>query len=272
MDKLKDISLYYFGGSGGFLLLHLLMLSDQFYCSFYKHKNVSFTEILKKQWNIKNHHDWKKSEIWPHNAATFSSITDKRKIYFYCNPTAETIRTDTLNILLYTDVRSQLILSKYKNAFDFFQFNRRNYLRRKIRSWQKHYNDIKDDSWPVCPSLKKFKYLPYHVKQELLLHPYTKHILTVSTTDRELVEESIAEHISITKDVVMVENNEMIFSEVSDIMQRVDKKYKLQDIVNNISLMSDLTHSNTTDEQKKLLNHWKSLHTKELLNSIGIKE
>lgn len=272
MDKLKDISLYYFGGSGGFLLLHLLMLSDQFYCSFPTHNNVSFTEILKKQWDVKNHYDWKKSEIWPDNDVTFSSVTDKRKIYFYCNPTAETIRSDTLNILLYTDIKTQLILSKYKNASYFLKFSRYSYLKNKTKSWRAHYNALMAETWPKCNSIKHFNSLPEYIKTELLENPYTVFHLTIANNDQELIDEKFNGYVLDNK--VVSTGTNLVPVEVFDIMHYnyMHTCYKLQDIINDINIINNITHVNLNINQQNLLKHWKSLHTKELLNSIGIKE
>lgn len=271
MDKLKDISLYYFGGSGGFLLLHLLMLSDQFYCSFPPHNNVSFTEILKKQWDVKNHHDWKKSEIWPDNHVTFSSITDKRKIYFYCNPTAETIRPDTLNILLYTDIKTQLILSKYKNASYFFKFSRYAYLKNKIKLWRAHYNAIMAETWPKCNSIKHFNNLPEYIKTELLENPYTAVNLTIANNDQELVNDFF-NRLVLDNKTFLTETNDLVSVDVFNIMPYMHTCYKLQEIINDINIINNITHVNLNTNQQNLLKHWKSLHTKELLNSIGVQE
>ena len=70
----------YCGGSGGFIFLHFLLLSEQYYCSF-GNNQISLDEIIKNQWNIKNNFTWKKTEVWPSNVDTINSDKQLCKIY-----------------------------------------------------------------------------------------------------------------------------------------------------------------------------------------------
>ena len=47
-----------------------------------------------------------------------------------------------------------------------------------ILYWNKHYSDIKDQSWPECKTLWDFNFLPEFIKQELLKNAYTHTLLT----------------------------------------------------------------------------------------------
>ena len=124
--KNNNLNIFYFGGSGGFFFLHLLLLSKKYYCHllgdtphsdfekwFLLFKNV----IYKNQWKIKE--EWKSSETWPTNTLTMSSTIPVPKIYFTCNDAGQWASLPGRKILLYTDIRTQLRLSLYKNAFDF---------------------------------------------------------------------------------------------------------------------------------------------------------
>ena len=116
---MNDISLNYFGGSGGFLLLHLLLLSDQYHCSFYN--NVSFDRAFKQQWQVDSGVHWKDQETWPDPVATQSSDTTLPRIYFNCNPdTIENIVDTDRKICLWTDLPSQIELCIYKQAYWFY--------------------------------------------------------------------------------------------------------------------------------------------------------
>ena len=74
-----DLSLFYFGGSGGFLLLHLLLMSGKFYAAGIDINN------LEQQWNISDPSKWKDQEVWPKNLLTSRAVSDKTKLYFNCN-------------------------------------------------------------------------------------------------------------------------------------------------------------------------------------------
>jgi hypothetical protein len=68
---MNELSIGYSGGSGGFLLLHLLLLSDQYHVKF--KDNKTFDEAFEKQWKITNPNQWKSLETWPDNLQTYNS-------------------------------------------------------------------------------------------------------------------------------------------------------------------------------------------------------
>jgi hypothetical protein len=54
---MNNLSIGYSGGSGGFLLLHLLLLSDQYHVEF--KDNKLFAEAFAQQWKIIDPNQWK---------------------------------------------------------------------------------------------------------------------------------------------------------------------------------------------------------------------
>jgi hypothetical protein len=110
-DNNTDIIISYSGGSGGFLLLHFLLLTGQYHCSFDEENDFI------SQWKISDPSEWKTNEIWPNNDKTVASATTKSKIYFICNPTDEIIKKYTgKKIVVYTSLVNQINLAKYKRA------------------------------------------------------------------------------------------------------------------------------------------------------------
>ena len=107
------ISSFYYGGSGGFLLLHSLLLTDQFYADGYDEKTLNDLSI----WKISNNLNWKNHEIWPNNLKTSEYQTNKIKLYHHCNDDINWQLHQGTRVLLYTDLETQLALAKYKNAW-----------------------------------------------------------------------------------------------------------------------------------------------------------
>jgi hypothetical protein len=119
----NNVTLAYSGGSGGFLILHLLLLSNQFVSLFDTQK--SLTEIVQEQWTIQDHTRWKQNEYWPNNASTRQAHTDLRRLYFVCNPgfgPGPGCNDDYNNYsqettaIVYTDIESQNELCFFKRA------------------------------------------------------------------------------------------------------------------------------------------------------------
>ena len=177
---MSDLKLYYSGGSGGFLLLHLLLLSGRYYTAF--DVDDSINSIVDKQWNISDHSRWKTFEIWPNNLATWSADTSLDRLYFVCNPDhADIPSIPGKNLILYTDIDSQIELSYYKKSHWFLN-DRSSSLKiaqfkRLIQEWLAHYNNIRDPSWPGRVSPRHINRLPKLIQQELLQSKYTHQIL-----------------------------------------------------------------------------------------------
>ena len=121
----------YCGGSGGFLLLHMLLLSNQYFTYF--EDNKSFEEVFQEQWNINDLTKWKTKEVWPANQLTVSCKTDLDKILYFCNPSVENFFNFEINL------------------FPVFK---------------KSYCDIKDSAWPAIKSFDDFLNLPLWIQQE----------------------------------------------------------------------------------------------------------
>jgi hypothetical protein len=114
-NNLSDVSVLYFGGSGGFFLLHLLMLSKKFFCS----PLEDFESVFHKQWTIQDPARWKSSETWPNNAATAGAQTNLRKLFLHCNGGPGWDQHSGSKVLLYTDIETQLAMAEYKKAWCF---------------------------------------------------------------------------------------------------------------------------------------------------------
>jgi len=76
------------------------------------------SSFYKSQWNVsEDRSKWKETEQWPNNECTQKS-SFKNKLFFHHNPTAEDMITDSnKKILLYTDIETQTMLAKNKNAW-----------------------------------------------------------------------------------------------------------------------------------------------------------
>ena len=228
---MRDITLSYSGGSGGFLLLHLLLLSGKFYTVF-KNKR-SLTDIIQSQWNIANHDEWKESEAWPDNNLTQLDTTSLRKLYFSVNPYQPDMLTSFpgKNLVLYTDIDSQLELAYFKKANWFIDYTSSFFTKKKIQSfkekllaWNIHYNNIKDPTWPKCLSHRHINRLPTAIQQEILESEYTQQFLN-------------------SADIVV----------------------KLQDLGKILEELLEIPTMNS--KQHELIERWKKLHPQELLES-----
>lgn len=258
---MKDLQLCYSGGSGGFLLLHLLLLSGKFYTAF--DVNESINSIINKQWGVSDHSQWKKSEIWPNNRATLSATTSLDRLYFICNPDKGSASFfPAKNLILYTDINSQIELSYYKKAY-WFVNDRSSSLKiavfkKIIQEWNVHYCNLKDPSWPSHVSARRINRLPKKIQQELLDSEYT-HQLLKKFTDCCLC--SVGNY---KKDLVNLS--------ILPFLQNADVVVKLQDLVNsNGTVLENLLGIPPINKQQRdLIGHWKQLHPPELLQKIGI--
>jgi hypothetical protein len=254
-------ALQYSGGSGGFLLLHLLLLSDKFYASF--DKDLSLDQIIQEQWNIKSPNQWKRTEIWPNNQITLDSQINVDKIYFRCNPFANDIE-DILGelpykkIVIYTDYHSQDLLAHYKKA-NWYSHSGTKYTKFKkfLKGWQKYYTNIKDSSWPKCLSVRHIDRLPENIQREILADPYINYFLNFGYQDRP---------------PGAYFNNTLVSSPIVPYLESADVIVKLQDLVNSdAKILETLVNvPKINSKQLALLQKWKQHHTKELLVSIGI--
>lgn len=271
---MSNIKLCYFGGSGGFILLHLLLLSNKFSCVF--PNNATLNEVIEKQWNICNNLHWKQTEVWPLNTLTYKESIKNQKIYFFCNPKIEDVsKFDGKIIFLYTDALTQLKLAHYKRAFiytDVELYSAVKYYKYFLQLWKHHYNNIKDPSWPVCYGPKKFKRLSQHIQQEMLLHDCTDKCLNFPEYSTYLQNSYMTPGFhSLNENLKELLDGTKVLDSVFDFAQYANVAVKLQDIINDISLLSNITNKAVTQQQTDLRNKWILLHPAEMLNQIGIK-
>lgn len=262
MTTNNNISIGYYGASGGFLLLHLLLLSGQ-YCIKFK-DDVVFADVLQKQWDIKNHNTWKSHEFWPDNDRTELDCTTKNKIYFYCNPTADQFAIQSARtIFLYTDITSQLLLAQYKNAFWYhggmsdFVYNLR-----FIRLWKNHYSNIKDPSWPNCTSHRHINQLPDWIQTEVLQNEYTQQFMGCNNWRDYFVRHNTKMYRGVR-----------VFDAAADLLDQSNDGILLQDLINSRAqiLVDKSLIPEVTTHHLHLIDRWISLHSTELLEKIGIK-
>jgi hypothetical protein len=256
-------ALQYSGGSGGFLLLHLLLLSDKFYTAF--DRNIPLDQIIQEHWNIKSLDQWKNTEIWPAWKITLDARVNVDKIYLTCNPFELNYNTVLKGlvykkIVIYTDYQSQLLLARCKKANVPF-FGRAGqdlkYIKFKkvLKNWKDHYANIKDPSWPKCLSVRHIDRLPKNIQKEILANPYTEYFLNFKY-----------------QDPIAYFNNEPVHEPMIPYLESADVVVKLQDLVNSngkiLETLFDIPKIN--NKQRALLKKWKQHHTNELLTSIGI--
>lgn len=269
---MKSLNLFYSGGSGGFLLLHLLLLSGKFYTSFKSDKSLD--DIIDYQWNVSDHNRWKSTEIWPDNQQTKKDSTNLCKIYYWCNPIdfVSKIRPG-LGLVLYTDINSQFELAFYKKAHWFLGVKSKSkskslvttLFKLALNSWTIHYNNLKDPSWPKCLSFRHINRLPEKIQQELLENQHTHKFLNFEPQLSWLIDEL---------QWLPTENfkNDLVDVSILSFLNSADYVVKLQDIVNSngkvLEKLLELPPIN--NKQLDLIKHWKSLHPPELLEKIGI--
>ena len=209
-----DINLSYHGGSGGFFVLHLLLLADHYKCKFVGNEQ-EFDNIFQYQWNILNQTDWKKQEIWPDNKATLASDFPN-KVYFLCNPTSEDMASfPGRRIMLYTDIETQFTLSNAKKAYWFRDMDLKTHQNEHFVTL---YYKVKADNWPDVTSTEDFYTLPVNIQTECLKHCNFKSIIDLNCF-KELFKLSISKQY----------NNERIDSNIN--FNNVDIFIKLQDII-----------------------------------------
>ena len=127
MNK-KDIHIFYGAGSGGFIAAHTILQSQQHFCvftsypKFYPKVNSKldfleqFDQVRQHQWGIKDPALWKSTEVWPHTTATQQhSIDGMNRLYLSCNNFY--VDQTATNVLIHTDLESQLDLGHYKKTF-----------------------------------------------------------------------------------------------------------------------------------------------------------
>lgn len=260
MTRQFTYNIGYRGGSGGFLLLHFLLLSEQYYTNVFD--NIDLSEVVAKQWNIVDHREWKKTEFWPNNFKSINGNSTLNKIAYFCNPTVE----------------------------EFFQKKDSTDM---VSNW---YSNIKDHSWPAISSLNDLINLPKSIYDEMYTTLDCKNMLKYLTelntkfvwlytdfdSQNELAyykkayfyhnrpkKEKIQDFESHTElwNSISVDQHAVHFLNHSSI------QIKLQDLVNTPELLIDHGMIDRVNQpQTDLLRRWKKLHPPEILKKIGIKQ
>jgi hypothetical protein len=253
----------YRGGSGGFIFLHFLMLSEEWseHGYHYNDQYPDFDSIIKHQWNITNHSLWKQNEVWPDNYATLATKSDLKKLLYYCNP-------------------------------DKLEFDNRVFC-----IFGTCYNNIKDSQWPLIKTVDDFNNLPQRIQQEVFdtipnAQCYVKSSSNLPTsiwlyTDSESQHElsyfkkAYFYHSNPAREKIInfhscglsqTWNNELVDVKAIYFLENSDIQIKLQDWVNDPELL--IQHGlidSINQKQLDLLTRWKKLHPAELLEKIGIK-
>lgn len=124
--KDQYLNIFYTGGSGGFIFLHILMSTNQYSFSVNtmtidNYRSLKF--ISKKQWSVLGK-NWKEHEVWPTNELTLESNSPKEKILFVCNDFDKWIEyKNHKKVIIYLDLRSQIRFCHYKNCGMFFNIS-----------------------------------------------------------------------------------------------------------------------------------------------------
>jgi hypothetical protein len=247
----NDLHLNYFGGSGGFLALHLLLLSNYFNNELNDRLNV----VIDHQWNITDHIKWKHNETWPDNNKTLS-MPGSPKLFFYCHlPGSTWEQLSGINLLIYTDLATQIAVCNYKKAGPQIPVVGQDL---NIH-FSRFYNNVKDPSWPDCADINSSKNLPERIQHELLTHAAYIEFIDATSWVQWFVNTHQEHKI----------NNNIVFPEVATMAKNSDLVIKLQDILNtNGRALLDPFGLPVLDQHVDLIEKWKSLHSDEILSII----
>lgn len=251
---MSDLHLNYFGGSGGFLALHLLLLSD----CFVNDLNNQFNDIIHNQWQIADHNKWRDNETWPNNYQT-AQLNGSPKLFFYCNLDANVWNNlSGTRLLLYTDLPTHLLLSRYKNCWLYHPDNL-DRTRDLDFHFELFYNNVRDSSWPDCHSIKDSQTLPANLQKELLTHSDYQNFIKANSWHEWFVVQH--KHSKI--------NNDIVYKDVATVAKHSHIVVKLQDMVNtNGQALLEPLGLTVTQRHCDLIAHWKSLHSDEILSMI----
>jgi hypothetical protein len=129
--SMKDITILYQGGSGGFALYYYLLLTGQ-----YQFDIPTVKCMITQQFDTKvinNRHAWKSQEFWPENKKL--KLHPGPSVFLICNPFFNPgvleenlmVAENTCKVLLYTDLKLQLRLAWEKQAYWFTEVSRREF-------------------------------------------------------------------------------------------------------------------------------------------------
>jgi hypothetical protein len=251
VDVRPDVYLGYRGGSGGFLLLHLLLCSGEYHVSF--EDGLTFDDAIDIQWQITDTMRWKNNEVWPDRHETMVKDSPLPRIFYYCNP----------------DISEYFFPQKYI-----------------VNSYQR----CKDPSWPNVEDFESYSRLPKYIRDECeiqhglgpLSRRYTMHkkfvwLYTDIDTQHELAFYKKAhwywQQPEKPKQVDAHEtyNNTPVEVEALPFLQRCDTVLYLQHLIKNPGILIDQGLIKSVNaRQTQLIEKWLSLHPRELLQKINL--
>lgn len=143
LDSDTDTTIMYQGGSGGFFLYYLLLLSGKYVSgdieilqssdlvSAVKEKILTQFPVCLKD----NRSQWKVKEFWPNNNSIKHQLFSKKKLFLICNPLFDEgnildnlkISAGTRKVLLYTDLDIQSRMAYEKNAYWFTEISKKKF-------------------------------------------------------------------------------------------------------------------------------------------------
>lgn len=252
-NQKPDLHLGYLGGSGGFILLHLLLCSGEYHVSF--NGGYTFDEVIDIQWQISDLRHWKKSEVWPDRHATMVRSSPLPRIFYYCNPYP---------------------LGKY--------FLPQNYI-------VEFYQQYKDPSWPDVADFESYGRLPKHIKERFETQHGATSLVQRTAMDKKFVwlYTDIDSHNELSfykkacwycdqpekpKRVLLkhgIYNNKRVDINILPYLQRCDTALYLQDVIKNPDILVEQGLIATVNaRQIQLIEKWLSLHPLELLQKTNL--
>jgi len=282
--KTKDIHLSYAGGSGGFICTHTILQSQQHFSVFKEIKPPvtkeefleQFDQIKKRQWHITDNLQWKTTEVWPDNKSTSQHhVAGLNRLYMTCNSFSFNnvqLEQSSINVIIFTDIESQIELSQYKNCGLFYnnKQNLKDFISPIINhAWQISYNQVKDIAWPTI-QLCDIGMLPKNIQQELLtldqgfdiFFDYDQH------KNYYLIYKQIAtRHMSATYKINDTEIN--VDARIFNFFSTGDHIVKLQDVIRSKGrYLTDLLELPWNTGHADLIDNWVKLHPPELIEQI----
>lgn len=249
------------------MALWTILLGSDYRCIFdYKDQNLDV--IQKEHWCINEYKTWKTSEIWPDNNLT--ALSDiKNKIFYFCGPEYNWEQQTGTQIILYTDIVTQIKLAELKNASFFSDIGIYRPQMKKVidETFVESYNNIKDPSWPDISNIDDFNTLPSNIQDEL------KEVIGFSTINNYLericpqyLEEPVTMQDKLNKannafQTAFEYNGIKVVNQLENWIHNVNHAILLQDIVktNGNALLNPIGYD-TNKQVVDFINFWVNLH------------
>jgi hypothetical protein len=250
---LNRININYYGGSGGFFTLWIVLLASEYRCKF--RSDLSLNDIFNEHWNIATTDTWKRTEIWPDNDKTEHSDIDK-KIMYFCSPTTDKWNNQRgKRIMLYTDFSTQYKLSQMKNAFLFLGADKLTEEKHVLNCLTVTYENIRDSSWPktsTLTSVDDFNNLDKNIHKELL------QCLGVESTNE------------LSNDLKTSYKNDTVWHELEGKLETADLVIKLQDLIKTRGkILLDYLGYPSNQKVENFIDFWLKKHPVEIRNLLS---